>query len=86
MPEISRFFGIVIGMFYADHPPPHFHARYGKQGAIIDIRSLCVLEGELPARVLGFVVEWGRLHQVELMDNWLEAERNAALRPIAPLE
>jgi len=56
MPEISRFFGIIISMYYNDHPPPHFHVRYGKQKAIIAIQSISVLEGELSPRVLGIVV------------------------------
>jgi len=57
MPEISRFFGILIAMNYNDHPPPHFHARYGNNKAIIDIRTLRLLEGELPPRVFGLVME-----------------------------
>lgn len=86
MPEISRFFGIVIAMFYNDHPPPHFHARYGKQRAIIDIGTLTVLEGSLSPRVLGLVVEWAAQHQHELRANWDRARRHAALTPIQPLE
>src|SRR5437667_7507906 len=53
VPEISRFLGIVVAMFYNDHPPPHFHVRYGKQRAIIGIESLVLLEGELSPRILG---------------------------------
>lgn len=59
MPEVSRFFGIVISMFYNDHPPPHFHARYGGQKGLVAIESLTLLRGSLPPRVLGLVVEWG---------------------------
>jgi hypothetical protein len=70
MPEISRFFGIVVAMFYNDHPPPHFHVRYGNQRAIIDIGSLFVLEGSLSPRALGLVVEWAAQHQHELRANW----------------
>ena len=69
MPEISRFFGIVIAMFYSDHPPPHFHVRYGSQRAIIDIGTFAVLEGSLAPRVLGLVVEWAAQHQNELRAN-----------------
>jgi hypothetical protein len=58
MPEISRFFGIIIAMFYDDHNPPHFHAWYGKDGVAIEITSLRVLEGQIPARALGLVMEW----------------------------
>jgi Domain of unknown function (DUF4160) len=53
MPEISRFFGIVITMYYNDHPPPHFHVRYGQQKAIVDIQTLEILEGKLAVRVFG---------------------------------
>ena len=63
MPEIIRFFGIIIAMFYNDHAPPHFHARYGEQRAIIGIDSLTVLGGRLSPRVLGLVMEWASLHQ-----------------------
>ena len=57
MPEICRFFGIIIAIFYEDHPPPHFHVRYGGQQAIIAIETLQLLEGRLSPRVLGLVVE-----------------------------
>ncbi len=86
MPEISRFFGIVIAMFYNDHPPPHFHVRYGGQRAIIDIGALAVLEGSLSPRVLGLVVEWAAQHRDELRANWERARRNETLLPIRPLE
>ena len=58
MPEISRFFGIIILMYYDEHNPPHFHARYGSDTAAMEITSLRVLEGRLPSRALGLVVEW----------------------------
>ena len=86
MPEISRFFGIVIAMFYGDHAPPHFHARYGEQRAIIDIESLTLLSGRMPPRVLGLVTEWAAMHEAELRENWRLARQQAPLRPIAPLE
>ena len=86
MPEISRFFGIVIAMFYNDHPPPHFHARYGNQRAIIDIETLSVLEGTLSPRALGLVIEWAAQNRAELQANWQRARRHAALSPIPPLE
>ena len=70
MPEISRFYGIVIAMFYSEHNPPHFHARYGSHKVSIDIRSLSVLEGKFPPRALGLVIEWASLHQDELMKDW----------------
>jgi Domain of unknown function (DUF4160) len=86
VPEISRFFGIVILIYYSDHPPPHFHVRYGEQRAIIGIESLAILEGRLSPRVLGLVVEWASLHREELTADWERARRQEPLEPIAPLE
>jgi len=86
LPEISRFFGIVIAMFYKEHEPPHFHARYADQRAIIGIESLVVLQGSLSPRVLGMVMEWGALHRGELMENWQRARTLQPLESIAPLE
>jgi hypothetical protein len=86
VPEISRFFGIVIAMFYNDHPPPHFPVRYGSARAIVDIGTLSVLEGSLSPRVLGLVVEWAARHQHELHANWDRARRHVPLAPIQPLE
>lgn len=86
MPEISRFFGIIVLMYYNDHPPPHFHVRYGEQKAIVDIESLAVLVGKLSPRVLGLVIEWAALHQEELIEDWERARRQESLKPIAPLE
>ncbi|TVQ16503.1 MAG: DUF4160 domain-containing protein [Leptolyngbya sp. DLM2.Bin15] len=86
MPEISRFFGIIIAMFYNDHPPPHFHVRYGQQKAIIEIQSLAILEGKLSPRVLGLVIEWAASHQSELMQNWELARQQKPLESIQPLE
>jgi len=85
MPEISRFFGIVIKMFFDDHNPPHFHAIYGENEARIDIRTLSLFSGWFPPRVLGLVIEWATLHQQELMDNWRTAQSQEALHRIAPL-
>ncbi len=86
MPEISRFYGIVISMYYGDHNPPHFHVRYGGDRAAIEISSLRVLEGKLPPRVLGLVVEWASQHQPELMDNWDAAWNDSPPRRIPPLQ
>ena len=58
MPEISRFFGIVITMYYDEHNPPHFHARYGSAKVAIEITSLRILAGKLPSRALGLIIEW----------------------------
>jgi hypothetical protein len=85
MPEISRFYGIVVQLYYGDHPPPHFHVRYAGQIAKIDIESLSVIEGQLPARALGLVVEWATLHRQELRDAFARAANLEAPGKIAPL-
>ncbi len=86
MPEISRFFGIVIKMFFDEHNPPHFHAQYGDRTAAIDIRTLSVFSGSLSPRVLGLVVEWATLHRQELVDAWARAQAQEAPGKIPPLE
>jgi len=70
MPEICRFLGIVISMYFNEHNPPHFHIRYNEYRAVISIRSLNIVDGHLPARVRGLVEEWAELHQQELMTMW----------------
>lgn len=86
MPEISRFFGIVVKMFFDDHNPPHFHAEYGDDVALIDIRTLAVFSGHLSPRVLGLVIEWATLHRHELLEDWERAQSQEELRKIPPLE
>lgn len=86
MPEISRFFGIIVSMNYNDHAPPHFHVRYTGQYATVAILPLRLLEGRLPPRVLGIVMEWATLHQAELLEDWNLARRRRPLKRIAPLE
>ena len=85
MPEISRFYGIVIKMFFDDHNPPHFHAQYGEHEAVVSIDSLAVLRGRLPARAHGLVVEWASLHRDELLKDWTNAQSMEPLQAIAPL-
>lgn len=87
MPEISRFLGIIIKMFYSDHNPPHFHAVYGDHEASFSIETLEVIKGELPARVKGLVVEWATLYKKELMQNWksLTKKENQSFKKIKPL-
>ena len=85
MPEISRFFGIVIKMFFDDHNPPHFHAFYGEHEALIDIHHLAVFAGTLPPRALGLVIEWATLHQRELLADWTRAREQQSLERIDPL-
>ncbi len=86
MPEVSRFFGIVVAIYYNDHPPPHFHARYGEQKAIVDIATFEMIEGGLSRRALDLVREWAGLHQAELEIDWELARRHQPLNPIPPLE
>jgi hypothetical protein len=85
MPEICRFFGIIIRMFYDDHQPPHFHAYYGEEQMVVDIRRLAVLAGRLSPRATGLVMEWATLHQADLMTDWERARDHQALHPIDPL-
>jgi hypothetical protein len=85
MPEISRFLGIVIRMYYRDHPPPHFHAEYGEHEITVEIES-GVVNGRFPRRALTAVLEWYELHRDELLDNWQLARRKQALHRIEPLE
>ena len=85
MPQVSRFFGIIISMFYDEHNPPHFHATYGEYKAEIEINNLSILVGRLPSRALGLVIEWASLHQEELLDNWKRIENGQAIQKISPL-
>ena len=86
MPEISRFFGIIIAMFFDDHNPPHFHARYGNDNAVIKITDLTVLEGYLQPRALGLVMEWAAIHKDELLSDWDLAKAKKPLFPVEPLK
>lgn len=86
MPEISRFFGIIIAMYYDDHQPPHFHVRYGDEKAIVSIDTLAMLAGRLTPRAMGLVTEWAARHQAELREDWNLARQQAPLKKIAPLE
>lgn len=85
MPELSRFLGIIITMYFRDHSPPHFHAEYNEYEATFDIATLSKINGNLPSRVLGFVVEWAALHQEELMKNWESLNKTGSFHKIAPL-
>ena len=85
MPEVCRFLGIIIKMFFDDHNPPHFHAVYGNHAAAIAIDSLELLEGELPPRIKGLVIEWASLHQKALHENWAKAKKAQPLKKIKPL-
>ncbi|HEY5075336.1 MAG TPA: DUF4160 domain-containing protein [Pyrinomonadaceae bacterium] len=85
MPEVSRFLGIVITMFYREHGPPHFHATYGEYDVQVSIRDGLV-NGKFPARALRLVLEWQALHKDELLENWNLARQSKPLNTISPLE
>jgi phosphomannomutase len=86
MPEISRFYGIVIAMYCDEHDPPHFHAHYAGSKVAIEIRTLQVLDGRIPPRALGLVMEWAARHQEELLRNWDQARKSQKPDRIDPLE
>ena len=85
MPEVSRFLGIVITMFYREHGPPHFHATYGAYDVQVSIMDGSV-NGRFPARALRLVREWQTLHKEELLENWELARQSRPLNTISPLE
>jgi hypothetical protein len=85
MPEIGRFLGIVIAMYYRDHGPPHFHAIYGGFEITVEIESGEV-NGEFPRRALAHVQEWRVVHRTKLFDAWLLARTGQPLSRIEPLE
>ncbi len=85
MPEISRFLGIVVAMFYRDHAPPHFHAYYGDYEITVQITSGAVA-GEFPRRALAHLQEWRQLHLDELQQDWDLALLRKPLQKIDPLE
>ena len=84
MPELSRFYGIIVTMFYNDHEPGHFHARYGEYSVRIGIDDLRVLNGQLPPRALSLTIEWASLHQDELRRAW-QAVKDGRRVTIEPL-
>lgn len=85
MPEVARFYGIVITINYNDHEPAHFHARYAGTSASIALDGR-VLAGSLPSRALVMVQDWAQIHLVELQDDWLRARDQLPLAPIDPLD
>ena len=85
MPELSRFLGMIISIYFEDHNPPHFHVAYNENEAVISINDLQVIKGSLPSRVLGLVIEWADLHKTELMENWNSVKENGKFTKIAPL-
>ena len=86
MPELCRFYGIVIRMYLRDHGPPHFHASYAGDEMVVGIDTLSVLEGRLLPRARGLVIEWASIHQAELREAWNRAQALEPPGKIAPLE
>jgi hypothetical protein len=86
MPEICRFFGIVIYIYYREHQPAHFHAVYGEFEALISIDSIAIISGTLPPRALGLVVEWANIYKEELKKDWIKAMALEKLDKIEPLK
>lgn len=85
MPTISTFYGILIQMFWSDHAPPHFHALYAEHEVLIDIRTLDILEGQMPRRALALILEWAQEHRAEPMEDWEQCTRNQPPKKIQPL-
>jgi hypothetical protein len=85
MPIISRFFGILIFIFWREHHPPHFHAKYGDNEITVEIET-GIINGSMQSRALALVQEWRELHKEELIREWQLAEQKKALFPIKPLE
>jgi len=77
--------GMVISIYFDDHNPPHFHVEYNDNEALISIKDLSVIKGNLPARVMGLAIEWARLHQTELLENWNMVKDSGKYYKIAPL-
>jgi hypothetical protein len=86
MPSISRFFGVVVYMYYNEHLPPHFHAEYGEYEALYEIETLETLRGGIPRRAHAMVVEWALLHRAELHDDWERARQQKPLLDIEALD
>jgi hypothetical protein len=88
MPVISRFYGIIIKMFFGDHAPPHFHAEYNEHKVVIAIEDFRIIEGWLPPKALGLVIEWASLHKEELIENWDSLSENGegTFKKIEPLK
>jgi len=85
MPTISRFYGILIQMYFGDHVPPHFHALYAEFEALIDIQTFEVIGGGLPSRAMALVLEWAQQHREELRQDWGLCVQNQQRMKILPL-
>lgn len=82
MPEIARFYGIIIKLFFGDHPPPHFHAVYSEHVGLFNIETLEMIEGDLPNRAKKLVLEWATTYKGELQYMWETQE----FHKLPPLE
>ena len=82
MPEICRFYGIIIKIFFGDHPPPHVHAVYGEYNGLFNIDTLELIEGDLPKRAIKMIIEWATIYKNELMEMW----KNQDFRKLPPLK
>ena len=85
MPEISRFFGIIIAMYWDEHEPPHFHAKYNEYEALIDIKEGIIIQGMLPSKQARLVLAWLEIHKEELLNNWESILAGKGYSKIAPL-
>lgn len=85
MPIISKFFGILIYMYWRDHSPPHFHALYGDDEVTVEIKTGKV-NGLMSKRAIKLIQEWRKLHEKELLRDWKLAQQKKALSAIKPLE
>ncbi len=86
MPTICKFLGMIITMYWDEHPPPHFHVKHGNYRAIIDILTGSIIKGKLPKSALKPLEEWRILHNQELLDNWNRREQGKPVLKIKPLE
>ena len=84
MPEIARFYGMIVKMFFRDteHDPPHMHVIYGDCAGLVDLKTGEMLEGDLPSRACRLVKEWHEKHKAELLDMW----KSQRIRKLPPLE
>ncbi len=86
MPEISRFYGIIVRIFTDDHTPPHYHAYYNEFEILVDIENFRIIAGNFPPKALGLLIEWTAIHKSELMDNWILAINKKHTFKIEPLK
>ncbi len=85
MPEICRFLGILILIYYKDHSPSHFHAKYSDKSGTFSINDMRMIEGDLPPRVISLILEWALINKSELLEDWELAQSGKPLKKIAPL-